>query len=433
MQIQRVISFVIIAIAYCFVQFHRNSTGVIKGELSSFITSDAAFGTLSSMYFYPYMLMQIPIGALLDMIGTRKTVSIGCAFAAAGSLIFGTSQSFAVACIGRVLIGIGVSAPVVSMQKFITNWFPERRTASAFSTASLIGYSGALLAQYPLAWLIEVVSWRAIFLVCVGISAATAILCWIFVKDTPKACGFPSIAELEGRAERPRKSLTISETIKAIGRTFANRYVWPLLVICMIHQGLQGLFSATWAVPYLTSVYQMSKMEATGYTSAMMAGMILFGFTVGKISDRIRSRKIVLAFISGMMAVLWACLAYGPNRFMSVPLLWVVMFLMGMSGTGIQIIFAYSREVNDPGFVGVAVTAVNFAGMLCSAFMPTLAGVLLDKYKLINTDAISYQKTFTICVILSAVAFIMSVCLKETHCVNRYYDFVKPGEKKETN
>lgn len=434
MMVHRTVSFAIIALACCFVQFHRNTTGVIKGDLTeAFAMSATSFGTLSAVYFYPYMLVQLPIGVLLDMFGTRKTVSLGCLIAAAGSLIFGNAQSFGIACLGRALIGIGVSAPVVSMQKLISSWFRENRQASAFSTSSMIGYCGALLAQYPLAWLIKLVSWRIVFVICMGISIILAVLCWLFVRDTPEQCGLPSMADLDGRVVVRQSRLTLQATLRAIGRMFKNKYVWPLIVIMMIHQGLQALFSATWAVPYLCDVYGMTSLEAAGFTSAMMVGMVLFGFLSGKVSDRIGSRKIVLSFISGFMALLWFVFAFGPDRFMSTPMLWAAMFLMGISGSGIQIMFSYSREVNDPAFVGVSVTAVNFTGMIASASMPTLCGVVLDKFALQHAGAALYQRAFTVCVVLAVIAFVLSLCLRETGCRNRYYEFVAPEKRPQTD
>ena len=102
------------------------------------------------------------------------------------------------------------------------------------------------------------------------------------------------------------------------------------------------------------------------------------------------------------------------------------MFMMGISGCGVQIMFAYSREINNPAYVGVAVTAVNFTGMVCSAFMPTVCGAMIDKNALTYSGAALYQRVFLMCIILSAVAFVICLCLKETHCKNRYYEFVKP-------
>lgn len=429
LKIRRTVSFIIVALAYFFVQFHRSTSGVIKADLEqSFAMTATSFATLSSMYFYPYMLMQLPLGVLLDKFGVRRIIAAGCLLTAIGSLIFGSAGSFGMACLGRALIGIGVCAPVTSMQKLISAWWKESKNATAFSTSTILGHGGALVAQFPLAWIISSVSWRVVFFVCMGISLLLAILCWFFVKNGPEEIGLPSIAQMEGRPDHTKASTSFKDIIKAMGHTYANKYMWPVIIVMMIHQGLQSLFSSTFSVPYLREVYGYTTLQATGFTTAMMAGMVVFGFTVGRVSDAIKSRKAVLAFISGTMIVCWSCLAFGPGRFMSEPLLWVIMFLMGMSGCGVQIMFSYSREINNPAYVGVAVTAVNFTGMVCSAFMPTVCGALIDRNAVNFSGAALYQRVFLMCIILSAVAFIICICLKETHCKNRYYEFVKPKQ-----
>jgi len=44
-----------------------------------------------------------------------------------GTLIFALAQSYAVACLGRVIIGVGVSAPVVCASKLLPAWFEETK------------------------------------------------------------------------------------------------------------------------------------------------------------------------------------------------------------------------------------------------------------------------------------------------------------------
>ena len=221
LKVRRIISFIIVAMAYFFVQFHRNTQGVVKANLEqSFSMSATSFATLSSMYFYPYMLMQLPLGILLDKFGVRKTVAAGCLVTGIGALIFGSAGSFGMACLGRALIGIGVSAPVTSMQKLISSWFKESKNATAYSLASILGHGGALVAQYPLAWLIETIPWRTVFFICMGISIVIAILCWFFVKDGPEKIGLPTIAQIEGRPDHSQASRSIKDIIKAMGKRY---------------------------------------------------------------------------------------------------------------------------------------------------------------------------------------------------------------------
>ena len=431
LKIKRYASFVIVSAAYLLVQFHRNTTGVIRNELAeTFAMSATGFGTLSAMYFYPYMLAQIPMGALLDTIGVKRTVCVGSLVAALGSLVFGLSGSFGMACAGRLLIGVGVSVPVVCMQKLIASWFPESRVASWFGTSSVIGQSGGLIAQYPLAFAIDHVSWRVIFMVCCGVSLAVALLCRRFVENGPEYCGLPSMARLEGRPEPPRpKRLTARDIFRAIGRTFANRYIWPVFIVMAVHQGLYSMFTSTWAIPYLRESFGFSNTEATGFTTGLMLGAIVFSFFVGKISDRLKSRKIVIAGISVIILALWCVFCFTATGGLPVWLLWASMILMGVGGCGVQIMFAYSREMNDPAFVGISVSTVNVTGMLASAVMPTLLGALLDRYALEASGGALYQKAFIPCIVMAAVAVVFSLLIRDSGCRNRYYDLIAKQEK----
>ena len=82
--------FLVLALAYFFVYFHRLSLPVVADDLvRDFQTTAGVMGLLGSMYFYCYALMQFPAGLLADSLGPRRTVSAFLLVAAAGSILFG--------------------------------------------------------------------------------------------------------------------------------------------------------------------------------------------------------------------------------------------------------------------------------------------------------------------------------------------------------
>lgn len=417
-------SFIILALAQFLVQFHRNSPGVMKDYLNdTFHMNATSFGTLSAMYFYPYMIAQIPMGALLDVIGVRATVACGSFIAAVGSVIFGMARSFPIACIGRVLIGIGVSVPVICTQKLAAAWFPESRIASVFSTSSVVAQCGALVAQYPLAAAIDHIPWRIVFYISAAASIILAAACLLFVKNDPRQIGLLSMAQMEGREEPPRVPMTAGVILKAIGKTFANRYIWPVFVVMAVHQGLFSMFSSTWAIPYLRESFGYTNTQATAFTTAMMIASIVFSFSIGSISDRMKSRKKVIIGISAILLGLWCILCFGAQSGIPAWLLWAAMILMGIGGCGTQIMFNYSREVNNPLYVGISVSTVNVIGMLASSIMPTILGSLLDKYTGIFSGGALYGKAFFPCIIIAAVGVLFSFFIKDSGCKNRYLEW----------
>ena len=65
------------AIAFAYAFLHRVAPGVMVHDLMrDFAISGTMLGTLSALYFYPYFILQIPLGALLDTLGTRYLLSL---------------------------------------------------------------------------------------------------------------------------------------------------------------------------------------------------------------------------------------------------------------------------------------------------------------------------------------------------------------------
>lgn len=72
----------ILIVAFMVSFFHRFSPAVVQNLLTEeFALSAATFGTMASMYFYAYTVMQIPVGILADTLGgPRVTVAVGMLF-----------------------------------------------------------------------------------------------------------------------------------------------------------------------------------------------------------------------------------------------------------------------------------------------------------------------------------------------------------------
>jgi MFS family permease len=76
-------------------------------------------GLLGSAYFYPYALMQLPAGLLLDSWGLRKTIALFFCVAFAGSVILGLAPGIYLAIVGRTLVGLGVAMLFVPTLKVL--------------------------------------------------------------------------------------------------------------------------------------------------------------------------------------------------------------------------------------------------------------------------------------------------------------------------
>ena len=72
--------------------FHRVAPAVMTQELSQeFALGAAGLGSLSALYFYSYVAMQIPTGIFVDRWGPRKLLGLGALIAAGG--VYSDKQS----------------------------------------------------------------------------------------------------------------------------------------------------------------------------------------------------------------------------------------------------------------------------------------------------------------------------------------------------
>src|SRR6185436_13014003 len=118
--------------------------------VAEFGISAAQLGLLTGMYFFAIGLFQIPLGVLLDRFGPRRVNGSLLLMAAAGAIFFSKSQSFGELAIARALIGLGVSACLMSTLQAIVLWFRPERMSTMIALAYSMGGLGALTASSPL-------------------------------------------------------------------------------------------------------------------------------------------------------------------------------------------------------------------------------------------------------------------------------------------
>jgi len=223
--------FIVLALAYFFVYFHRLSLSVVANDLiNDFQTTASVMGFLGSIYFYCYALMQFPAGLLSDSLGPRKSVTFFLIIASAGSIIFGFAPTIKVAFIGRVMVGLGVSMVFIPTMKIFSRWFRPHEFAFMTGILNAVGGIGVLAATWLLAVMTLVFGWRICFEVIGCCTFVIVALVWFVVRDRPEDKGWPSLAEIDnqkGEASRPFKQIPLLEGAR---RVVSEKYFWPVAI-----------------------------------------------------------------------------------------------------------------------------------------------------------------------------------------------------------
>ena len=133
-----------------------------------------------------------------DTQGPRRLLAAGALVAAVGTLMFAMAQSFALASIGRFLIGASVAVAFVGMLKLANNWFPPNYYAMVSGVALFCGIMGGVSAGTPLRLLVDVFGWRQVIFVSALVTFLIAAVIWIVVRDAPEEKGYKSPNQFAG-------------------------------------------------------------------------------------------------------------------------------------------------------------------------------------------------------------------------------------------
>ena len=389
---------------------------MITRELAAaFDLGAAALGNLAAFYYYSYVAMQIPAGVMADRWGPRRVLAVGALLAALGTLLFGAAPTYALACLGRFLIGAAVGVAFVSMLKLSVHWFAPSRFAMLSGLALCTGVLGAVSAGVPLRLLVDVFGWRQVHYVSAGLTAPLATAIWLVVRDDPAERGYVSHAQVApgGRA-RFAALAGVREALRA-------RNVWLVFLISGAVSGPSLTFAGLWGVPFLVTHYGLSTAQAAMLTSLLLASWALAGPVMGMLSDRMRRRKPLYAAGALCTATGWSAVLL----IQGLPL-WLLVALLAATGIAsgtVMIGFAIAKESTPAALAGTTSGIANMGNMLGGMVMQPAVGWVLDlnwRGELAGGarvyDFAAYRAGFSLMLAWLGAALVLLALTRETHC-----------------
>jgi len=272
--------------------FDRVNLSVSKDALyGAFGISAVTFGFLSSAYNWPYMLLQLPSGLLLDRFGVRRVGMVStfiwtlASFAAASSV--GIASLFG----ARILLGIGEAPTFPGTAKATAYWFPKDERSLATATFdSMAKFSSAI--GIPLLGLVLLYSgWRANFALTGAISVVYLALFFAFYRN-PSAD--PKLSEVE-RAYIRNGGAQPEDPVRAaagapLGYLITRRKVLGLALGYGSYNYVFYLL-LTWLPSYLAEAQHLDLRRSFFYTavpwlSATIAELVVGGWLVDSLIQR---------------------------------------------------------------------------------------------------------------------------------------------------
>lgn len=379
--------------AYVVAVTGRTSLGVAGLQAADrFDISAASLSLFVVVQLAVYAAAQIPVGMVLDKVGSRRVLVVGAVVLAAGQLLLAVVDTLPLALVARVLVGVGDATAFISVLRLVPAWFPARRVPVLTQMTGIIGSTGQIISAVPFMALLLGLGWTPAFVSLAALGVFMAAVAALLVRDQPAA----------GPAARPAAdttTTTVDDAVQPVGtgaevppsrvpvparkkgslaQVVREPGAWLGFFTHFLSLFPTNTFLLLWGVPFLTAGQGLSPQAA----SALLTLSALAGIVMGPVTGVLQSRHplrrswlVIGAF--GFVLVAWVgVLAPGTPR----PMWQLVVLVLALtaSATASNIGFDFVRTSVPADRLGTATGMVNVGGFVASLVSIFLVGLVLD-------------------------------------------------------
>ncbi|MGJ5805577.1 MFS transporter [Streptomyces europaeiscabiei] len=347
----------------------RTSLGVAGLDAADrFQVGASALSTFSILQLLVYAGMQIPVGLLVDRLGTKKVLTLGILLFTAGQIGFALSPSYGTALASRALLGCGDAMTFISVLRLGSRWFPARRGPMVAQMAGLVGMAGNLVSTLLLARLLHGVGWTMAFAGSSVAGLVVLVLTLLFLKDHPEGHEPEPFPHHGAAYARRQIAASWREPGTRLGMWVHFTTQFPAMVFLLL-----------WGLPFLVQAQGLSRGTAGELLTLVVLSNMVVGLAYGQIVARHHAARLPLALGTVLMtAAVWATVILYPGEHAPMWLLVVLCAVLGACGPASMLGFDFARPANPPERQGTASGITNMGGFVASMTTLFAVGVLLD-------------------------------------------------------
>ncbi len=368
------VSFVMYVLSYMDRTNIAMAIPAMQGELG---LTPSAMGLATGMFFWGYIVLQIPAGRLAGVWSAKRVIGILLVFWSLISFTTAFVHTEAELFANRLALGIAEGGVLTCVIVLIRAWFTRAERARANTVFLLSLAVGPLIANPVSGWIITFSGWRWMFVLEATPGLLWGIVWWLAIDDDPRTAAWLDPAEraaLVGTLEAERAGIA-----PQAGHWLAT-LLHPAVLLLALYNFLALM--AEWGVQYwLPSVLKDTGLPIS--TVGMLAAIpyvlgIAMMIAVAYSSDRLGERKWHMVATSALAGVFLLALPLGgAGTFGLICFLTLsIGAFMGRYGP----FWTLPTELLPPAVAGVGIGLINGAGNLGGTVGPYFFGALRTEF-----------------------------------------------------
>jgi MFS family permease len=254
-------------------------------------------GEAAGIFFFGYVLMQMPGGYFSTRWSPRKVISLCLVCWGLCAVGCGLAQTFRQFGIARFLLGVSESGVYPSMVVLLANWFPSAERARANAAWNLCQPIAVVVTSLSTGWLLGFWGWQRALILEGLLPFLWLPIWWFCIRDHPHEAKWISPDErefIETTLARERASLEPTQKT-SLAQTLLKPSIFVLILIYFLHN----------CQAYGCMAFFTDSLKGRGYNSVEYGVLfaIPFAFTavvmmvVSWHSDKKRERRMHLAAV----------------------------------------------------------------------------------------------------------------------------------------
>jgi MFS family permease len=234
--------------------------------------TNTQFGLVISAFSYPYALIQLFGGRIIDRLGARRMLLLCgaavCIVTVLTGLVGGMASLFAL----RLALGIGEGFAFPAATRAMATWLPPARWGFAQGITHAAARLGNAVTPPMLVGLMALVSWRGAFVV-LGLASAIWVILWLAVtKNDPE--------------RQPRAPATAPATIPWLQLA---RRIAPVTAVDFCYGWTLWVF-LTWLPSFFLKSFGLDLAHSALFSGGVLLAGVAGDWAGGYASDRIYRR-----------------------------------------------------------------------------------------------------------------------------------------------